>query len=80
MAPVDCGLTETVQQHVSQSARPQNAAPVLHSVPVQLPAPASQQSSGDTNTISYTRVSVLQPGGSGDTSVVTVEIEPHLEA
>ena len=26
------------------------------------------------------RVSVLQPGGSGDTSVGTVETEPHLEA
>ena len=27
-----------------------------------------------------TRVSVLQPGGSGDTSVDTVDTEPHLEA
>ena len=36
MAPVDDGLTETVQRHVSQSAGPQNAAPVLHSVPAQL--------------------------------------------
>ena len=35
---------------------------------------------GDTSTISYARVSVLQPGGSGDTSVDTVETEPHLEA
>ena len=42
MVPVDNGLTETVQHQVSQSAGPQNAAPVLHSVPVQLPAPASQ--------------------------------------
>ena len=77
---MDYGLTETAQHQVSQSAGPQNAAPVLHSVPVQLLAPASQQSCGDTITISYVRVSVLQPGGSGDTSVDTVETEPHLEA
>ena len=32
------------------------------------------------STISYARVSVLQPGGSGDTSVDAVETEPHLEA
>ena len=80
MAPVDYGLTNTVQHQVSQSARPQNAAPVLQSVPVQLPAPALQQSCGDTSTISYARVSLLQPGGGGDTSVDTVETEPHLEA
>ena len=30
--------------------------------------------------VSYARVSVLQPGGSGDTSVDAVETEPHLEA
>ena len=29
VAPVDTGRTETVQQHVSQSARPQKTAPVL---------------------------------------------------
>ena len=80
MAPVDYGLTETVQHQVSQSAGPQNAAPVLHSVPVQLPAPASQQSCGDTSTNSFACVSLLKPGGSGDTSVDTVETEPHLEA
>ena len=80
MAPVDYGLTETVQHQVSQSAGPQNAAPVLHSVPVQLPASASQRSCGDSSTISYARVSFLQPGGSGDTSVDMVETEPHLEA
>ena len=80
MAPVEYGLTETVQHQVSRSAGPQNAAPVFHSVPVQLPAPTSQQSCGDTSTNSYTRVSVLQPGGSGDTSVDAVETEPHLEA
>ena len=77
---MDYGLTETVQHQVAQSAGPQNAAPVLHSVPVQLPAPASRQSCGDTSTISYARAAVLQPGGSGDTSGVTVETEPHLEA
>ena len=39
MAPVDNGITEAVRHDVSQSARPQNATPALHSVPVQLPAP-----------------------------------------
>ena len=34
VAPVDTGRTETVQHHVSQSAGPQNAAPVLQSVPM----------------------------------------------
>ena len=77
VAPVDTGRTETVQRHVSQSPGPQNGAPVLQSVPVQLPAPASQQWLGDSSTISYARVSVLQPGGSGDTSMDTVETEPH---
>ena len=80
VAPVDTGRTETVQHHVSQSTGPQNAAPVLQSAPVQLRAPASQQCLGDSGTISYSRVSVLQPGGSGDTSVDTVDTEPHLEA
>ena len=80
VAPVDTGRTETVQHHVSQSAGPQNSAPVLQSVPVQLAAPASQQCLRDSGTISYARVSVLQPGGSGDTSVDTVDTEPHLDA
>ena len=80
MATVDNGLNETVQHQVSQSAGPHNAAPVIHPVPVQLPAPASQHSCGDFSTILYARGSVLQPGGSGDTSVDTVETEPHLEA
>ena len=78
VAQVDTGRTETVQHHVSQSAGPQNAAPVLESVPVQLPAPTSQQWLGDSSTISYARVSVLQPGGSGYTSGDTVDTEPHL--
>ena len=78
VAPRDTGLTETVQHHVSQSAEPQNTAPILRSVPVQLPAPASQQWLGDSSTISYARVSVLQPGGSGYTSGDTVDTEPHL--
>ena len=43
VAQVDTGRTETVQHHVPQSAGPQNAKQVLQSVPVQLPAPASQQ-------------------------------------
>ena len=78
--PVDTGRTETVQNHVSQSARPQNAATVLQSVPVKLPTPASQQWRGDSSNISYALVSVLQPGGTGDTSVHTVDTEPPLEA
>ena len=41
VVPVDTERTETVQHHVSQRAGPQNAAPVLQSVPVQLPAAAS---------------------------------------
>ena len=77
---VDTGRTETVQHHVSQSAGPQNAALVLQSVPAQLPAPSSQRCLADSGTISYARVSVLQPGGSGDTIVDAVETEPHLEA
>ena len=43
------GLTETVQHLMSQSAGPHNAAPVLHSVPVKLAAPASQHACGDTH-------------------------------
>ena len=39
VAPMDSGRTETVQHHVSQSVGPQNAAPVLQSVPVKIPAP-----------------------------------------
>ena len=56
--PVDNGLTETAQHQVSQTAGPHNAAPVLHFFPVRVPAPASQQSYGDSSTISYARVSV----------------------
>ena len=77
---MDYGLTETVQHQVFQSAEPHNTAPIHHSVPVQLPAPASKESCGNNVTISNARVSVLQPGGSGDTSVDTVKTEPHLEA
>ena len=79
LAPVGYGLTETVQHQMSQSAGPHNAAPVLHSVPERLAAPASQHVCGDTNTISYARVSILQLSGRGDTSADTVETEPHLE-
>ena len=80
VARVDTGRTETVQHDVSHSAGPQIAAPVLQLVPVQLPAPTSQQWLGDPSTISYACVSVFQPGGSGDTSVDTVDTELHLEA
>ena len=77
---VDTGRTEAVQHHVSQSAGPQNTAPVLQLVPVQLPAPASPPWHGGSSTISYARVSILQPGRSGDTNVDTVGTESHLVA
>ena len=80
VAPVDTRRTEMVQLRVSQSRCPQNVSPVLESVPVQLPAPTSQQCLADSGTISYARVSALQPGGSVGTSVYTVDTEPHLEA
>ena len=47
---------------------------------MQLPAPAWHQCLGDSSTISYTRVSVLQLGGSGDLSGDTLDNEPHFEA
>ena len=78
LAPVDNGLTETVQCQVSPSAGPQIA--VIYSVPVQPPAPASQQWNGVSSTFYSARVSVMQPGGCGDTSVDWVDNEPHLEA
>ena len=80
VARVDIGRTETVQHDVYQSAGPQITAPVLQLVPVQLPAPASKQLLGDSSTISYACGSVFQPGGSGDTTVDTVDTKPHLEA
>ena len=79
MRPLDNGLTETVQYQASLSVEPHNAAPGIHSFPVQLPVPASQLCGG-SSTIPYARDSVIQPDGSGDTSVDTVETEPHLEA
>ena len=77
---VEYELTKTVRHQVSLSAGPQNEALVLHSVPVHLPTLASQQSCSDSinSNISCARVSVLQPAGSDDTSVDTVET--HLEA
>ena len=69
MAPVENGLTETVQHQVSQSAGPQNAAPVIHTVPVQPAATASQQWRGDSSTIYPARVAVMQPGRCDDTIV-----------
>ena len=80
VALIDTGLTETAQHHVSQSAGPQNTAQVFRSVPVQLPAPTSQQWLGGSSISSHARVSVLQPDGSGDMNVDTVDTEPHSEA
>ena len=40
----------------------------------------SQQWLGDSSNTSYARISVLQPGGSGDTSVDTMDTESHMEA
>ena len=79
MAPVDNGLTETVQHQVSQSAGPQNAPPVLHTVAVQPAATASQQWRADSSTIYSARAAVVQPGRCGDTIVNSVENEPHVE-
>ena len=79
MAPADNGLTETVQHRVSQRAGPQNAAPVLHTVPVQPAATASQQWRGDSSTIYSARVAVVQPGRCGETIVNSVENEPHVK-
>ena len=69
-----------MQHQVFQNARPENTAMAFHSVEVQPPASASQQSCDDFSTISYARVLVLQPGGSRDTGVDMAEIEPHVEA
>ena len=80
VAPVDTGRTQTVQHHVSQRAGRQNGAPVLRSIPVRLSAPASQRWLEDSSNISHVLVSDMQPGGTGDTSVDTVDTEPHLEA
>ena len=55
---VDNGRTETVRHQVPQNAGPQNATPFLQSVPVHLPAPASQHSCGASSTILNARVSV----------------------
>ena len=68
-----------VGHDASQKAGSRNAAPALHSVPVQLPAPALQQWRGDSSTTSHARVSVIQPVGCGDSSVGTVKTETHLE-
>ena len=64
----------------AQRDGPQIVARFLQSVPVQLPAPASQHRLGDSSTISYAHASVLQRGRSVDKSVDTVDTEPHLEA
>ena len=79
MVPVDNRLTETVQHQVSQSARPQYEAPVIHSVPVQPPAAASQQWRGDSSIFHSARVAVVQPGRCGDTIMDSAENEPHVE-
>ena len=69
-----------MQHQVLQNVGPKNTAMALHSVAVQPPASASQQSCDDFSSISYARVLVLQPGGSRDTSVDMAEIEPHVKA
>ena len=52
---------------------------LLHFVLPLPPAPASQHWRGESSTISSARFSVVQPGGSGDTSADSVEAEPHSE-
>ena len=79
MAPVDNGLTGTVQHQVSQRARLHNAAPVLHSIPVQPPATASQQWRGGSSTIYSARIAVVQPGRCGGTIVDSIGNKQHSE-
>ena len=52
---------------------------VQHTVPVQPAATASQQWRGDSSTIYYARVTVVQPGRCGETIVDSVENEPRVE-
>ena len=68
-----------MKHQVSQSARPQNAALVIYSIPVQPPATASQQWCGDSSTVYSARVAVVQPGRCGGTIVDSVENEPHVD-
>ena len=79
MAPVDIGLTDTVQYQVSQGAGLQNTAPVPHTNPVQPAATASQQWCEDSSTIYSGRVAVVQPGRWGETIMGSVEDETHVE-
>lgn len=80
MAAVANGVNVSVQRQVSQSAGPRNAAPVLRSVPVQPPAPGSQQWRGDASNIVSAHISVVQAGGCGGTIVDLLENEPRLDA
>ena len=79
MVPVDTGRTETVQHHLFSALGRKmpdqsfdqfwrSCLHPLHSSALEIPAPFC------------TRVSVLQPGGSRDASVDTVDSESHLEA
>ena len=78
-APVDIGLTETVQHQVFQSAGTQNAAPIIIRRSGAATGTSSQQYRGDSSTLFSARVSVVQPGTCGDTIVRSVENEPHVE-
>ena len=68
MAPVDNGLTETVQHQASLSARPQNTAPVVYTALMQPAATVSQQLRGDFSTTYSARVAIVQPCRCGETS------------
>ena len=79
MVPVGTGRTETVQHHLFSALGRKmpdqsfdqfwrSCLHPLHSSALEIPAPFC------------TRVSVLQPGGSRDASVDTVDSESHLEA
>ena len=76
---MDNGLTEMVQHQVSKRPGPQHASSILHTVPVQPAATASQQWRGDTSTVYSARVEVVQPGRCDETIVKLVENERHVE-
>ena len=61
------------------NAGPQNAAPVIRTLPVQPATTASQQWRGDSSIVYSVRAAVVQPGRCGDTTVILVENEQHVE-
>ena len=79
MVPMDTRLTDTVQHPVSQNAGPPNVAPLLHTVPMQPVATASQRWRGDSSIMCSARVAVVQPGRCCETIVNLLENEQLVE-